>query len=880
MSADLNGDLREMLMHYGQLAQATYDHLGQDPGHAMWGHATVPPDALITYLNRTYPLPPGVKANDSTPLGTGTRYLLPACDIGGELSPLIYARAGPDSDPEQAEKAASNFLETIRTTATGLPAVIIGGSRPLFKPDPKTGRGLVSRSAFMGYVAVSTENPEDPNHERDAVFVWRGTIFKEEWAANFEQDRLVVRQWLKKLQKKYNITTVTTTGHSLGAALSTVSAYDIGRQLEDMWTDSSMEEERKSWKTKSKPKVTAIAFAPPRVGNFTFLQSFSDVYQIRQLRVCNVLDLVPQVPGGAMQYLTSALYRRGINMYFDMDSKAVRKYGAYYYWFSCACSDVLGLLRTVCASSASVLDQVCFYWLVVMVLFVLLPPFCRFQHIVNCAVLARWKSSAKHWGACIGVVTSLCLLWELHRRRIIGGMVLDWPSRWGYFHVGTILEVYLHFLEKLGKDKDGKPLTTNRNPLLLNKGADILVDKDYPANWQAPLAAPAGEDQPVVAAAREDQPAAAAAAAGQDQPAATAGEVHPAAAAGGVQPAAVLAAAASERPPLAHIEIQLAQRMAELAVQHVQQLVRQVQWTSLQARGAARRAKQAAQGAWKAASRLHWLNFLSRCCGFWRSRDQDQDPDYRKALKQQEEAVSKAAEQAKHATEQAERAQQAAQQIKQAQPNVRRAREAAKGVKREAQRAQPAVKRTLLGTLGAFLRWLFTAAVKVISLAILVVQIAMGIVLEALFLVFWLAQLLGIAPDDWPSKAAAKQAAEEFEEAEEAARVAKASAQGAKMAAQVALLAAQQAKDKVDALLRTAQRAAAAAPVREGMQVYDVWYWGKAGQGGAGRGRAGQGTVRAEAATTSMPGAIADVSITIEHKPGKSSKVKGDERDG
>ncbi|KAG2498919.1 hypothetical protein HYH03_003109 [Edaphochlamys debaryana] len=489
-----------LLMHYGQLTQATYDNLGLDPCNATWGYTTVAPGKMIDYLTQNYPLAPGVQITPSTPKGTNELYFVPKAD---DLSPLIYAQAGAgvseDLPPAPAGtdgKGAlpgvntlpgSELFDRIFSAAASLPTALIGGSRPLFKQNPKTGRGLVSRSAFMGYVAVS--QPSGPDSERDAVFVWRGTIFKEEWAANFGQDKLVpfdpkfdqdgecptadphkpgvhdgfhdlymrnarqpdpsnpgavpalpkkgtkevaprtvVTQWLKKLQQEYNITTVTTTGHSLGGALSTLSAYDIGLQLKDMWADPKLESERKGWKTKAMPKVSAIAFAPPRVGNFKFLEDFSDNLHVKELRICNVKDAVPKIPGGWVQVLTSVLYKLGVNVFDDMDSPAERAFGSFYNWVCCVCSDTF-----------------------------------------------------------------------------------NWRSRWGYFHVGQILEVdsdknfvdhngkplgatdnigkhhnlevYLHFLDKKGVDAKGQPLTTNRNPLLLNKGDDILVDKEYPADW-------------------------------------------------------------------------------------------------------------------------------------------------------------------------------------------------------------------------------------------------------------------------------------------------------------------------------------------------------------------------------------------------------------
>ena len=51
------------------------------------------------------------------------------------------------------------------------------------------------RPAFMGYVAISPSAGAGSGGEVDVAFVWRGTIFKEEWAANFGADQLVGGGW-------------------------------------------------------------------------------------------------------------------------------------------------------------------------------------------------------------------------------------------------------------------------------------------------------------------------------------------------------------------------------------------------------------------------------------------------------------------------------------------------------------------------------------------------------------------------------------------------------------------------------------------------------------------------------------------------------------
>lgn len=54
--------------------------------------------------------------------------------------------------------------------------------------------------------------------------------------------------WLPRLFKKYNVTTVTCTGHSLGGGLTTLAAFGAADLLESSW-DGAWAAERNGWKT-------------------------------------------------------------------------------------------------------------------------------------------------------------------------------------------------------------------------------------------------------------------------------------------------------------------------------------------------------------------------------------------------------------------------------------------------------------------------------------------------------------------------------------------------------------------------------------------------------------------------------------------------------
>ncbi|CAL5352423.1 unnamed protein product [Camellia sinensis] len=179
---------------------------------------------------------------------------------------------------------------------------------------------------WMGYIAVATDDAEVRRlGRRDIVVAWRGTVTVLEWIqdlkdflrpAHFHDDpsikiesgfydlytqkessckycvfsaREQVLAEIKRLTETYRgeELSITVTGHSLGAALAILSAYDISEMKLNVISNGD---------SITKIPITVFSFSGPRVGNLKFKER-CDELGVKVLRVVNVHDKVPTVPG-------------------------------------------------------------------------------------------------------------------------------------------------------------------------------------------------------------------------------------------------------------------------------------------------------------------------------------------------------------------------------------------------------------------------------------------------------------------------------------------------------------------------------------------------------------------------------------------------------
>ncbi|TVU18264.1 hypothetical protein EJB05_16211, partial [Eragrostis curvula] len=252
----LDIDLRESVISYGELAQATYDGFNKErrsphAGACMYGH-----DDLL----------------EKSGVAAAGHY---------RVTKFIYA-----------------------TSTLTLPPAF------LLLPPPALEDVWCRESNWIGYVAVATDEGVAALGRRDIVVAWRGTIRPLEWtkdldftpasaapvigAAASKNPLALVLEEVTRLMALYKDedTSITVTGHSLGAALATLNAVDMVAHGANAPANS----------TKPPCPVTAIVFACPHVGNIFFktaYRSFRD--HLKSLHVINFGDVVPQVP--ALSYV-------------------------------------------------------------------------------------------------------------------------------------------------------------------------------------------------------------------------------------------------------------------------------------------------------------------------------------------------------------------------------------------------------------------------------------------------------------------------------------------------------------------------------------------------------------------------------------------------
>ncbi|XBJ19602.1 hypothetical protein VPH35_010556 [Triticum aestivum] len=282
----LDYDLRQSIISYGELASAAHDVFNLEKRSPHAGFCLYSRDHLLAASTVTHP-----------------EYY--------KVTKFLYATCGGST--------ASRLATSVPTVTNALFV------QPLGKAEG------TPTSNWMGYVAVATNEGVTALGRRDIVVVWRGTENELEWEEdkhflqvsaapvlgryadeeyknakvhrgflsvytssdnnsmyNKTSAREQVLEEVGRLMEEYKdeVTSITVTGHSLGASLATLTAIDMVANDVNVPPNS-----------KQPPcPVTAILLACPRVGNPTFKSAFDSFHLLRALHVANAKDLVPQNP--------------------------------------------------------------------------------------------------------------------------------------------------------------------------------------------------------------------------------------------------------------------------------------------------------------------------------------------------------------------------------------------------------------------------------------------------------------------------------------------------------------------------------------------------------------------------------------------------------
>ncbi|KAL8130351.1 hypothetical protein V2J09_019506 [Rumex salicifolius] len=256
--------LRRHLIHYGEMAQATNDAFNRDAHSKYAGNSRYSEELFFQSVGLDHKSRP-------------YKY---------KVTKFLYATSDMDGYPE------------------GLVVV----------PLSREGSHATKETNWMGYVAVAEDDSVAALGRRDVVVAWRGSVQALEWISDFmvnlvaapevlgrSQEEMVhqgfhsVLEEIKRLVELYKDEeiSITVTGHSLGAALATLTAVDI------VTNNLNRRPHKDGDAAANLIPVTAIVFGSPKVGNSSFKKVFSDHERegmLRLLRVRNTPDVVPTLP--------------------------------------------------------------------------------------------------------------------------------------------------------------------------------------------------------------------------------------------------------------------------------------------------------------------------------------------------------------------------------------------------------------------------------------------------------------------------------------------------------------------------------------------------------------------------------------------------------
>ncbi|XP_047313025.1 phospholipase A1-IIbeta-like [Impatiens glandulifera] len=258
----IGDDFRRYIIHYGEMAQATYDAYDSDENSITGGNSKYAMDELFSQV--------GLGKGRAKKNYTITKYLYTTAafaPFNKDTNWMGYVAVSTDQETKEAGRRdivvawrgtneESEWLNNVGILQQ--PASEIFGD--IGEDDIPSVHG--------GFYLIYTSNNSDSTFSKISV---RDQVLK-------EVSRLV------SIYKNETISVVVT-GHSLGGALTTLNAIDIARNVfknQDEDSNSNL--------------VTAFAFASPRIGGPMLRDSAASLKNLHILRIENKPDSVPDFP--------------------------------------------------------------------------------------------------------------------------------------------------------------------------------------------------------------------------------------------------------------------------------------------------------------------------------------------------------------------------------------------------------------------------------------------------------------------------------------------------------------------------------------------------------------------------------------------------------
>lgn len=161
----------------------------------------------------------------------------------------------------------------------------------VFSARPESADGIVGTKSWDKKDKANDNDSDDDEGEAKVMYGWLTIYVSEDPKSPFTKTS-ARKQLLSKMkalieQYKGEKLSIIFTGHSLGASLSILSAFDL---VENGVTDIP---------------VTAIIFGSPQVGNKAFNDRILEFQNLKILHVKNKIDLIPLYPSGLFGYVNT-----------------------------------------------------------------------------------------------------------------------------------------------------------------------------------------------------------------------------------------------------------------------------------------------------------------------------------------------------------------------------------------------------------------------------------------------------------------------------------------------------------------------------------------------------------------------------------------------